>query len=631
MKDHPISINIFFILILLVVTSTIPITRSNRGDFLLVNKIQIVDEKNLYGYYNRYQFNDNNPSLSKSMMYIAEKEIVSSLINKTIIGKSLGIASMDLMNSSWPMYCHDTHHTGRSPYNTTNNLPGVMKWSFNTHKVGFYGSTVIDSEGIIYTAAEDLYALYPNGTLKWQFRTNGWSESCPAIDENGIIYLGTSIGDPNYFYAIYPNGTMKWRYWIGGSTDILSSPIIGFNGTIYFGCGQSIVALFSNGTLRWQHSTNHLVYSSPAIGNDGTIYCGCHDTYLYALYPNNGTEKWKFHTGDWIRVSPCIADDGTIYCVSTDGYLYAVRPNGTMKWRTWVEAGTSPTIGQDGTIYAGWSKLYAIKPDGSVKWIFNSAGGIEGGTPCTSKEGIIYFGTSSGYCIAVNPNGTEDWRAPIGQCQSAPAIGEDGTIYIGGMDGNDDGCLFAFGPGPLKAEANGPYKAIYNQSIQLTGTIFGGIPPYTCHWDFGDGNTSGEQNPKHTYSDVGTFTATFSVTDSEGNYSADTAQVTVTSPKPTVTITKPVNGIYLMDTRILRFSKPVIIGRITIEVDALQEPFGIDRVEFFIDDGLKATDTTAPYTWTWDTPAFFKHTIKVIAYDTSGSSASDEITVKKFF
>ncbi|MCJ7697580.1 MAG: PQQ-binding-like beta-propeller repeat protein, partial [Thermoplasmata archaeon] len=517
------------------------------------------------------------------------------------------------MDSAWPMYCHDTHHTGRSPYSTADNPPGVMKWSFETHHFSFYGSTVIDSEGIIYTAAYDLYAIYPNETLKWQFSINGRGESCPAIDENGIIYIGTSIGDPNYFYAVYPNGTMKWRYWIGGGTDIKSSPVIGSDGTIYFGCGQSIVALFPNGTLRWQRSTNHVVYSSPAISDDGTVYCGCHDTYLYALYSNNGTVKWMFKTGDWIRVSPCIADDGTIYCVSIDGYLYAIRPNGTMKWRTWVEAGTSPTIGQDGTIYAGWSKLYAVNPNGSVKWIFNSSGAIQGGTPCTSQNGTIYFGTSNGYLIAVNPDGTEQWRAPIGQCESAPAIGEDGTIYIGSMDGNGYGNLNAVGRGPLKAEANGPYTGVANKPVQLTGTIFGGIPPYICHWDFGDGNISVEQSPKHTYSQIGNFTATFTVTDSEGNHSSDTAQVTVIAGEPSVTITKPVNGIYLKDTRILPFPKPFIIGLITIQVDATQEPYGIDRVEFFIDGTLKATDTTAPYTWTWDTPAFFKHTITAVA------------------
>jgi outer membrane protein assembly factor BamB len=382
-----------------------------------------------------------------------------------------------LMNSSWPMYCHDTRHTGRSPYSTANNFPLVLKWSFNPNHFSLYGATVIDSNGIIYFASNNLYAIYPNGTVKWQFEINGRGESCPAIDENGIIYIGTSIGDPNYFYAVYPNGTMKWRYWIGGGTHIKSSPVIGADGTIYFGCGQSIVALFSNGTLRWQHFTNNVVYSSPAIGDDGTVYCGCHDTYLYALYPNNGTAKWKFPTGDWIRVSPCIGDDGTIYCLSTDGYLYALRPNGTMKWRTWVEAGTSPTIGHDGTIYAGWSKLYAVNPlDGSVKWVYDTGGCIQGGTPCISVDGTIYFGTIvniiSGYFVVLNPNGIEQWKTYIGQCESAPAIGEDGTIYIGSMDNSGYGYLNAFSPKRISIEKPESGK-LYIFGLGVSKTLLG--------------------------------------------------------------------------------------------------------------------------------------------------------------
>jgi PKD repeat protein len=380
------------------------------------------------------------------------------------------------------------------------------------------------------------------------------------------------------------------------------------------------------------------VLSSPAIGSDGTVYCGSHDEGLYALYPNNGTVKWRFGTGGWVRTAPCIADDGTIYCVSLSNYLFAINPNGTMKWRTNVGAGTSPTIGQDGTIYAGWDRLYAVNPtNGSIKWVFNPGSGlvIEGGTPAHSAEGTIYFGThsnddGSGGIIAVNPNGTEKWRSSIGTCDSAPAIGEDGAVYtVTSFEGG--GYLHAFGPGPLKAEANGPYKGVANKPVQLTGTIFGGIPPYTCHWDFGDGNISEEQNPAHTYAHMGNFTVTFSVTDSEGNQSSDTSYVIVSAAPPKVTITKPVNGIYFRDIRILPFFRPFLIGAITVQVDATQEPYGIDRVEFYIDGELKTTDTEAPYQWAWSTRAFFKHTIKVIAYDTSGKSTGTSIEVSKFF
>jgi len=214
-----------------------------------------------------------------------------------------------LMDSAWPMYCHDARHTSRSPY-TTVNTTGVEKWRLETLG-GAEGGPTIDSDGTIYIGSYDLNAVYPNGTLKWKIKAHN-IKCAPAIAEDGKIYFGNVYGN-GCLYALYPNGTIKWTYPTGG--NLFSSPAIGDDGTIYVGGYESIHAIYPNGTGKWKFDTNHVVYSSPAIGADGTIYCGSHNTYLYALYPENGTMKWRYKTGDWIRTSPCVADDGTIYVV----------------------------------------------------------------------------------------------------------------------------------------------------------------------------------------------------------------------------------------------------------------------------------------------------------------------------
>ena len=40
--------------------------------------------------------------------------------------------------------------------------------------------------------------------------------------------------------------------------------------------------------------------------------------------------------------------------------------------------------------------------------------------------------------------------------------------------------------------------------------------------------------------------------------------------------------------------------------------------------------TEKPYTWTWDERIFFKHTIKVIAYDEDGLTDTDIVEVSIF-
>jgi hypothetical protein len=67
----------------------------------------------------------------------------------------------------------------------------------------------------------------------------------------------------------------------------------------------------------------------------------------------------------------------------------------------------------------------------------------------------------------------------------------------------------------------------------------------------------------------------------------------------------------------------VIIGEITIRVNAYGED-GIDKVEFYIDNLLNETINEEPYDWLWDERTFGTHEIKVVAYDSSGSTIVDE-------
>ena len=388
--------------------------------------------------FNDYDVSDFNNYNNKQLDSIPSQGSIPSVIEKS--QNPLCCTTSGPMDSPWPMYCYDERHTGRSPYSTSSN-PGFNKWWFKTDYGFFEGSGAIDKDGVIYVGSwnNNLYAFYPNGTIKWKYDIGGnIKDTGPAIDENGIIYVGTAYNthSGDRLFAFYPNGTVKWTYFT--EEEIFSSPVIDDDGTIYFGHNTEeypwtgyITALYPNGTLKWRYKTNHKIYSDPAIGPDGTIYCGSHDNYLYALYPDNGTLKWKYKTGHWVRVSPCIGDDGTIYVVSLDNHLHAINPNGTLKWKTNMgNAGTSPTIGQDGTIYCGYKKLFAVNPiNGSVKWTFDVGGTMRGGTPCNSIDGTIYVGTSDGgKIIAVNPDGTEKWQQSIGKCEFAPVIGEDGRV-----------------------------------------------------------------------------------------------------------------------------------------------------------------------------------------------------------
>jgi len=50
--------------------------------------------------------------------------------------------------------------------------------------------------------------------------------------------------------------------------------------------------------------------------------------------------------------------------------------------------------------------------------------------------------------------------------------------------------------------------------VRFTGNASGGTPPYTYHWEFGDGQASSDQNPSHAYSAAGSYSVSLAVTDS---------------------------------------------------------------------------------------------------------------------
>ena len=407
-----------------------------------------------------------------------------------------------IADTAWPKFGLNSKNTGQSQYNgpQTNNTI----WTYNT---GNYieGSAAIAADGTIYIAnrGRKLYAINPDGTLKWSY-TIGNVYGSPAIAADGTIYIGT---DDKKLYAINPDGTLKWTYTTG--KFIYGSPAIATDGTIYIGsCDKYLYAINPYGTLKWSYNVEGYNNGAPAIATDGTIYFGTDSKKLYAINPD-GTLKWSYTTGKQIFGSPAIGTDGTIYIGSRDSILYALNPDGTLKWSytTGDQIYGSPAIGADGTIYIGnfENKIYAINPDGTLKWVYTTGNQIYG----------------------------------------SPAIGADGTLYIGSRDRN----LYAFQDAIIPVASftfritNGT-EGYIPLTIQFTDTSLN--YPKTWLWDFGDGTTSTEENPSHTYITAGTYTVKLIASNNAGsNEQVKTNLITVATPStPEANFnTTPLSGI----------------------------------------------------------------------------------------
>ncbi len=382
-----------------------------------------------------------------------------------------------------------------------------VKWGFDISPNGpgspfaspFVSSTAIAPDGTIYAGSGDdsLYAINPDGTLKWVYETGQAVSASPVIGSDGTIYAASY---DRQLYALTPDGALKWVF--PTKTVLSSSPAIGSDGTIYAGgtnldkivysCPSGSVtvtigrlyAINPDGSKKWDFTLSGVVNSSPAIGSDGTIYIASEGDIL------NDRSNICDPTSDF---PPSDADRG--FPVPVNGHLYAINPDGTPKWefRALGPIDTSPSIGADGTVYLGSDGtiygygatmheygtvnpktegfFYAIDPSGQLKWFTDLFGNVKS-SAAIGNDGTIYVGSDKEDFFALNPDGSIKWQYPTrGPVRSSAALAADGTIYVG----SNDGSLYALNPdGTLKSRITVTHTGTVNSSPNIApdGTIY---------------------------------------------------------------------------------------------------------------------------------------------------------------
>jgi len=244
-------------------------------------------------------------------------------------------------------------------------------------------------------ADTNLYScLLTNVGIKWIIynTSNYFNWSAPVVGADGSIY---EVGydwqsDVTQLFAFNPtNGSQKWTSSPKIPNGFPSTPIIGSDGTIYYGAENYFIAINPNSAItngiigcKWAYCdmttnsdglTDDSFSCNPVIGPAGTIYAEVGDGYswnggtnkLFAINPATGIPKWIINLGNqssynelyWKLGCLAVASDGEIYLADGNGMIYSFSPDGTTNWTcqtdviTGGEALCSPLIGPDGTIY----------------------------------------------------------------------------------------------------------------------------------------------------------------------------------------------------------------------------------------------------------------------------------------
>ena len=106
--------------------------------------------------------------------------------------------------------------------------------------------------------------------------------------------------------------------------------------------------------------------------------------------------------------------------------------------------------------------------------------------------------------------------------KTPPNVDAHGTPFIGPV-----GIAQSFSVGSTANPTSGQAPLL----VDFTASAQNGTTPYTYAWNFGDGNTSQDQNPSHIYNTAGSFEAVVTATDAELIQATSKSDITVYDPE----------------------------------------------------------------------------------------------------
>ncbi len=549
-----------------------------------------------------------------------------------------------------------------------------LLWTANTTGTNYEESAVAVKDGIAYIGScathgaghDKLFAVNTTtGDILWSQPT-GPGYVGPAIDAD-TVYLGTCT------HGQYPNNEHLYAYNRYTGQNLWTIPVYGGiaesihidDTNLYFATGFNncqIMAINKNtGGTTWSYPTDASVAPNKPMLSNHTLYValwgGSAAGRLYKMDTTTGQPIWTviLAAGPWDN---SITTDGdgrlflAIYYASTmnayrdsDGGLIWSRPlhGGPLSFNAYHN-GHVFIADTSGTVYC------FNAADGAPIWETKIGGDCDISSP-TLSGGLLFIGTrdaANGAYYALNETtGGIIWRYPIGASVTCPPSIVGGTMYCGSDGWNMYAFAFGAGSGDWVRHRYDSWNTAYSpvgltewQRLTATCTPSGGMLyctvnnqydhplyntklciTYPAYWYYQDGTLIAENATNITLS---TLTA------------KELLHLIITTtpyePPFTIMFTRPVNGLYLGDKKIMNLSKPVAIGHLTCEIIVMtgQTKVKIDQVQFYLDGSSMFSTNAEPYKWDWHRFSFGSHLVKAVAKG-GNVTASAEIKVWKFF
>ncbi len=530
--------------------------------------------------------------------------------------------------------------------NTWKSSDGGTTWSINNHWSSSCGGTATtvhaDKHTLVYRGTtSELFEGNDGGVYKTTDNGNTWTHIGNTLEISQMYRISTAqTSTTDVIAGLQDNGTKAlmpsgWDDVIGGDG---MECIIDFTdddvqyGSLYYG---DIIRTYN----KWNNSTpisggisGSGAWVTPYTldpNNHETLFVGFSDVWKSTDQGNNWTQISTF--GGYNLQSLTVAPSNSDYIyAATYGVLYRTT-NGGNTWSTIT--GSLPTASADITY------IWVSNDNPDRVWVsmsgFNSLGVYEtnnGGSTWTNisaglpqlpinsiiqnkqntTETELYAATDVGVYLKL---GTANW-IPFFDGMPNVVVTELDIYYD---DANPENSLLragTFGRGLWESDlytstATPPTAdfvannttVMVNDVVTFTNLSTGTFDTYS--WDFGDGNTSSDLNPSNTYTAVGTYTVSLTVSGTAGSDTETKVDyITVTTiPAPIADFEgTPLSGVEPMEVIFTDLS--------TGNMDAWSWDFG---------DGESSTDQNPVHTYN-------SHGIYTVSLTTSGPGGSDTET-----
>lgn len=246
---------------------------------------------------------------------------------------------------------------------------GSMLWTNAYARLpndGGINAPTISEDGTIYlTGGDSFVALDSTGAKKWEITVLSGPWSHPAIGSDGALYVGRGIklGTSEYggrICSFNPDGTLRWQFPTDGIVS--ASPVLGRDGRVYAACTDGyLYALNPDGTLNWAFPTGSKALGAPVVDADENVYFQTENTKVHALNAM-GVLQWVFQVAYApMAFSPALSPDGVLYVGGGgNGRLYALQAGAGLSASPW------PTI-HGNSRRSGQSEVPTVVPSGKSR------------------------------------------------------------------------------------------------------------------------------------------------------------------------------------------------------------------------------------------------------------------------